>query len=536
MKRETFLSQIRQIDCCDLLVIGGGAVGCGIALDAANRGLSVVLVEQNDFAEGTSSRSSKLLYDDILSPKKLFSCFAPGSDPLLQERFDERFQFLRNAPHLTRVLPLVFPQYTWRQLSGLFSRCKLLDLLSGRRRFGPSGFQNAAQVLKEFPFLNRQGLIGGVRYYDGLYYDSRLALALALTAAEQGALIANHLAVVDFIRQQKRIAGARLEDRLSGERFDLSARTVVNATGPFVDRLRQLADPMARPLISLSSGTHIILDQSYPPPRAGMLLRVADAEETLFVLPWLGRCLVGTVSRSAELSEHPQTSAADLDYLLRLLQKVLDPVPKKGDIRAVWSGLKPLIRGAETNKSPLRQDDFVIDATPNGLLTIVGGKWTSYRKMAEKLVDRVVSARTLPAKPCGTRELHLQGGGGWQPTGWQLLAKHFLLDEATARYLHASYGTRATEVAKLAVGPLLEPLVEGFACIGAEVVYAVKNELAERAIDVLARRMPLALLDTQRARQAAGQVIQLMAEEKSWSPARRLAEQQLVEQRLTEAL
>jgi glycerol-3-phosphate dehydrogenase len=280
----------------------------------------------------------------------------------------------------------------------------------------------------------------------------------------------------------------------------------------------------------------MVLDQSYPPARAGLVLTDTDSGRTFFVLPWQNRSLVGTLDQPAELSEHPRAADQDLDDLLRQLRKVLDPPPKKEQVRATWSGLRALIRRSEIDDSALSPHKFVIDTSSSGLLTIAGGKWTSYRLMAEKLVDRVVAENALQAKPCQTKTLSLQGAAGWQPTGWQLLAKHFLLDEPTARYLHASYGTRAPEVAKLAVGELLEPLAEGFACIGAEVVYAVKCELAERAMDVLARRLPLALLDRQAARKASGRVVQLMAFENSWTPDRRLAEQQLVEQRLLDAL
>lgn len=536
MNRDEILNQIKQLNSCDLLVIGGGATGCGIALDAASRGLSVVLVEQNDFAEGTSGRSSKLVHGGVRYLEMAVKRFDREQYRLVKEGLNERFLFLRNAPHLTRVLPLVSPLYRWFQLPYLWAGLKLYDLLAGAHGLGPSGFQSVDKTLLECPQLNRRGLKGGIRYYDGQFNDSRMVLALALTAAEQGAMIANHLAVVAFCKAAGIIDGAVLEDRLAGERFELKARAVINATGPFVDRLRQLDRVDVKPMLAVSSGIHIVLDQHYPPSQAGLLLAETEDERVLFVLPWQGRCLVGTTDQKAELAEHPQPTEAEVRYLLRHLQKVLDPPPTQENIRAVWSGLRPLVQDAEATDTAELLRDFVIEDSLAGLLSIAGGKWTSYRRMAEKLVDQVVATRGFAAATCRTKELHLTGGEGWQPTGWQPLAKDYLLDEQTARHLHANYGTRASAVAKLAVGPLLAPVVDGFLCIGAEVVYAARHELAERAIDVLARRMPLALLDTEAAGQAGGQVIKLMRAEKDWCQQRCHEELKLLEKRLSTGL
>ncbi len=536
MKRSDILSQIQNLQSCDLLVIGGGATGCGIALDAASRGLSVVLVEQNDFAEGTSGRSSKLVHGGVRYLEMAVKHFDREQYQLVKEGLFERFLFLRNAPHLTRVLPLVSPLYSWLQLPYLWAGLKLYDFLAGARGLGPSGYQSVERTLQEYPQLNKRRLKGGIRYYDGQFNDSRMALALALTAAEQGALIANHLAVVALNKPEGRISGALLEDRLSGERFSLDARAVVNATGPFADQVRHLDRPDAEPLLAVSSGVHIVLDETYPPPKAGLLLTETKDKRVLFVLPWQRRCMVGTTDQAAELSEHPKATEEEVDYLLRHLQQVLYPSPQRENICAVWSGLRPLVRNPQATDTSKLLRDFVIEESPAGLFTIAGGKWTSYRRMGEKLVDRVVTGRAISAGPCRTEQLCLIGGEDWQPTGWQALAKNYLLDERTARYLHANYGTRATAVAKLAVGKLLEPLAAGYLCIAAEVVYAARHELAERAIDILARRLPLALLDTQAAKLAGERVIELVAVEKGWDQARCGAEAQLLEQRLSEAL
>ncbi len=536
MKRSDILKKIKTLPSCDLLVVGGGATGCGIALDAASRGLSVVLVEQNDFAEGTSGRSSKLVHGGVRYLEMAVKHFDRQQYQLVKEGLFERFLFLRNAPHLTRVLPLVSPLYRIIKLPYLWVGLKLYDFLAGAHGLGPSGYQSKEKTLQEYPQLNTRRLKGGIRYYDGQFNDSRMALALALTAAEQGALVANHLALVGLEKSAGRISAAQLEDRLSGERFSLPARAVVNAAGPFADQVRQLDQPDAEALLAVSSGVHIVLDTNYPPPKAGLLLSETEDNRVLFVLPWQRRCMVGTTDRAAELSEHPKATQEEVDYLLRHLQRVLDPPPRRENICAVWSGLRPLVRNSQAADTSTLLRDFLIEESPSGLFTIAGGKWTSYRRMSEKLVDQVVAKRNLTARPCQTEDLRLLGGEDWQPTGWQKLAKDYLLDERTARYLHANYGTRASAVAALAGGPLLEPLAPGYLCIGAEVVYAVRHELAETAIDILARRLPLALLDTQAARQAGERVVKLIAQEKGWDAARCAEEHSQLEQRLSQAL
>jgi glycerol-3-phosphate dehydrogenase len=536
MNRDAILSQIKQLSKCDLLVVGGGATGCGIAVDAASRGLSVVLVEQNDFAEGTSGRSSKLVHGGVRYLEMAVKRLDRDQYQLVKEGLHERFYFLRNAPHLSHPLPLISPVYRWSQLPYVWIGLKLYDQLAGSHSLGPSGFTSRLQTLEEFPLLQQQNLKGGIRYYDGQFNDSRMTLSLALTAAQKGALIANHLAVTDLCRQEGKIVGALLEERINGDSFRLQAETIVNATGPFADELRQLDDPQVKPLLSLSSGIHILLDRRYPPPKAGLLIAETEDDRVLFVLPWQGRCLVGTTDQPAELQQHPSVADADIDYLLRHLENVLDPPPRRENITASWSGLRPLVRDPKADDSARLLRDFIIEQSPSGLFSIVGGKWTSYRRMAEKLVDRVVEAKSYQASACQTENLPVHGAEQWQPNGWRQLMSDFSLPAEIARYLHNNYGSHADKVAQLAAEGYQQQLCSELPCIEAEVVYACRYELAERASDVIARRLPVALLDTDLAKQAAPRVLQLMAQEYHWPAERLTLEQQLLEQRLTIAL
>lgn len=536
MNRSEILQKIKELATCDLLVIGGGATGCGVALDAASRGLKVVLVEKNDFAEGTSGRSSKLVHGGVRYLEMAVRQFDRGQYQLVKEGLHERFYFLRNAPHLSHPLPLISPVYRWSQLPYVWIGLKLYDQLSGQHSLGPSGFCRLPKTLQEFPLLQRNNLKGGIRYYDGQFNDSRMALALTLSAAEHGALIANHLAAVGLQKKAGRLVGVEVEDQIAGARFLVAAKAIVNATGPFGDRLRQLDDPNATPLLTVSSGVHIVLDESYRPPQGGLLLSETEDGRVLFVLPWQGRCLVGTTDQPADLSEHPRVSRDEINYLLRHLQAVLDPPPTSDNVSASWSGLRPLVQDPQAHDSARILRDFVIEESSSGLYSIVGGKWTSYRRMAEKLVDRVVDGRSLMAEVCKTKELPVFGSENWQPNGWRQLTTDFSLEESVARYLHTNYGCHAERVAQIADEGYAQQLADGFPCLEAEVVYACRFELAERAIDLLARRLPLALLDQNIAEQAAPRVLELMRSEHNWSAQRFTEEKGVLKKRLSVAL
>jgi glycerol-3-phosphate dehydrogenase len=536
MNRNDILTQIKQLSHCDLLVIGAGATGCGIAFDAASRGLSVVLVEQNDFAEGTSSRSSKLVHGGVRYLEMAVKHLDRAQYDLVKEGLHERYYFLRNAPHLSQPLPLISPIYRWSQLPYVWIGLKLYDFLAGQQGLGPSGYASCERTIEEFPFIQKKGLKGGVRYFDGLFNDSRMAISLALSAIDCGALAANHLQVEALDKTRGKITGAVLQDRLSGERFAISATTVVNATGPFGDQVRQLDDPQVQPLLMVSSGVHLVLDDSYPPPKAGLLISETEDQRVLFVLPWQGRCLVGTTDQPTELREHPHVVDEDVDYLLRHLEEVLDPPPTRENITAAWAGLRPLVHDPKAHDSSRVLRDFIIEESASGLFTIVGGKWTSYRRMAEKLVDRVVEKNARKAKVCRTRELPVHGAQNWQPSGWQQLVKQFSMPEATARYLHSNYGCYAPDVAQLAGQGYATPLADGVPCLEAEVIHACRSELAQRAIDVLARRLPLALLDTELSKQVSDRVLSLMSVEMNWDLQRCTEERDLLEKRLTEGL
>uniref|UniRef100_UPI003D819272 glycerol-3-phosphate dehydrogenase/oxidase n=1 Tax=Trichloromonas sp. TaxID=3069249 RepID=UPI003D819272 len=381
------------------------------------------------------------------------------------------------------------------------------------------------------------GLKAGILYYDGQFNDARMAVALAMTAGDHGAVVANHVEVTALHKENGRVAGAQLKDRLTGSAWTLRAKGVINATGPFGDRLRQLDDPTAAPIITTSTGIHIVLDKHFAPPDTALMIPKTADGRVLFVIPWQGHTLIGTTDDPAAPSEHPLVTEGEIDYLLRHVRNYFDLSLTRADIRSAWSGLRPLIADPKAADTSSLVRDHVISMSAAGLLTIVGGKWTSYRRMAEDTVDQAVAGYALkPARSCLTNHTPVVGGARYRPDGDARLVSEYALAADVADHLHRAYGDRAEVVATLAAGGYDARLHPDHPYLEAEVVYAVHHEFALRAIDVLARRLPLALLDRSATRAAARRVVELMADELGWDEAQAQAELALVHERLAVAL
>ena len=538
MSRAQHLQRLKDGHTFDLLIIGGGATGCGVALDAATRGLNVALVDKNDFAEGTSSRSTKLVHGGVRYLEMAVKKLDRVQYNLVRDGLRERGLLLQNAPHLANLLPLVTPLYRWRDIPYVFSGLKLYDLLSGRQNIGHSRLLSRTQALRRFPTLKAQGLKAGVLYYDGQFHDARMALSLALTAEQHGATVANHVAVSGFCKTNGKISGALLTDSLTGESWQLKARGVINATGPFVDQLRQMDNPAAAAIITLSTGIHIVLDKRFAPPDTGLMIPETEDGRVLFVLPWEEHALVGTTDEPAEISEHPRPLTSEIDYLLRHVTRYFNLQVEKSDIKAVWSGLRPLVSDPAATDTAALARDHVIEVSASGLLTIAGGKWTTYRKMALDTVNHALQQFNLTAlhPACQTERLPILGSAGYDAQGDRVLSREYGCADDVAAYLYRTYGDQAGRVAQLAREGYGARLAAGLPMLEAEVVHAVHREQAGRVIDVLARRTPLALLDTGAARQAAPRVLSLMARELGWDQRRIAEEIALTNRRLSEAL
>lgn len=536
MNRDTQLERLRKGG-FDLLVIGGGATGAGIALDAATRGLKVALVERGDYSEGTSSRSTKLVHGGVRYLEAAVKHLDKVQYNLVRDALHERGVILRLAPHLSHPIPLLTPLYRAWEVPYYFSGLKAYDLLAGHERLKPSRFVPRSKALSEFPQLKSEGLVGGVEYYDGQFDDARMNVAVVLTALREGAVAVNYAEVTGLIKEGGRVAGARVKDRLGGEDFEVRAKVVVNATGPFTDTIRHMDDPDAPPMVVTSSGVHIILPQRFSPPGTGLLIPKTEDGRVLFVLPWMGHTLAGTTDEPHDLSFHPKPTEEEIDYILRHLKRYFALEPSRSDILAAWSGLRPLVKDPKAHDTAELARDHLISESDSGLVTIAGGKWTTYRKMAEDLVDYVVRTRDLhPPHGCLTDRIYIEGGAGYEADGWKELVEKFGLPEDVAQHLNQSYGDRAAEVAKLAAEGLDARLAPDHPFIEADVVWAARQEMAATPIDALARRTRLAFLDQKAALAALERTAQLMAAELGWSVAEQEAHVAESRMRILEAL
>ena len=480
----------------DLVVIGGGATGLGVAVDAAARGFATALVEAEDFAKGTSSRATKLVHGGV-------RYLAQGDLTLVRESLRERATLLANAPHLVSPLPFLMPAYGLRERCFYGAGLVAYDLLAGRAGLGRTRFPGRAATLAACPGLRPEGLVGGVRYWDAQFDDARLAVALARTAIAGGALVLNHCAVRGLAPAAGRsgIHGVAIEDRETGRRLELPTRCVVNATGVWVDEVRRLDDATVEPLVAPSQGAHLVVDRTFFPSDHALLVpRTADGR-VLFAVPWQGRVILGTTDTpGAALALEPRPLAAEIDFILSECARYLARAPDRRDVRSAWAGLRPLVRphGGDPRETKRLSREHAVVVSPRGLVSVTGGKWTTYRAMAEDVVDRCGAAGLLPRRAGGaTRTLRLVGAPA--------AAASTL---AMPPGLHL-YGTEAGAVAALpgADRLLLPGLTE------AMVRFAARMEYARTVEDVLARRSRWLFLDAAAAATAADDVAAILREE-----------------------
>jgi glycerol-3-phosphate dehydrogenase len=504
MNRAALLHSLTDHPVFDLAVIGGGATGLGVALDAALRGFSVVLLESHDFAGGTSSRSTKLLHGGV-------RYLAQGNIALVREALAERATVLRIAPHLAQPLPFVMPSYGWWQTPFYGLGLKLYDLMAGRAGLGRTDFLNRQQTEAALPGVNTQGLHGGVRYWDGQFDDARLALALARTAEAAGARVLNHVRVTAMRRHTaggEALTELDLSDSFAGPIPPVRARCVVNATGVWVDELRAQASAStgsAAPerMVSPSQGVHVVVDRDFLPGNHALLIPKTRDGRVLFAVPWLGKLILGTTDTPRQdLPREPEAFVEELDFILGEAAHVLSRPVRPQDIRSVWVGLRPLVApptSAEGGTQTLsREHTIVVDA--NGLVTVTGGKWTTYRAMAEDVLERCFASGLLPPRTGGLTENHVLLGA--PAVGTAATPVHL----APGLHLYGSEAPRV--VACPGSGRDL-----GMGLSEAMVRYAVRHEYAQTVEDVLARRWRALFLDARAAAAMAPAVADILASE-----------------------
>ncbi len=505
-RRADLLARLAEPRTWDLAVVGGGATGLGVALDAAARGLSVVLLESHDFASGTSSRSTKLLHGGV-------RYLAQGNLSLVREALHERGTVLRNAPHLASRLSFIMPSYAWWQTPFYGIGLKLYDLLAGRAGLGATAFLGRAQTLAALPNLQPTGLCGGVSYWDGQFDDARLALALARTAAREGALLLNYCPVTELLHENTRLVGLRCRDAMGGQSYEVRARCVVNATGVWVDGLRQMdgagQGKAVAPVVAPSQGVHVVVERDFLPGEHALLVPKTADGRVLFAVPWLGKLVLGTTDTPrSDLPREPRPLRAELDFILGEAARYLARAPTRADVKSIWVGLRPLVRpaGDDSDTGSLSREHTVL-VSATGLVTVSGGKWTTYRAMAEDVLARCFQAGLLPRKPAGvSMQLKLVGA---EPAG---NAPGRAMSAPAGPHLYGSEQAvlQALPGAGLALAPGLDE---------AMVRFAARNEYALTVEDILARRSRLLFLDAALAASLAPQVAAILAEETGQDPA-----------------
>ncbi len=510
-----------QTELFDVCVVGGGATGAGVALDAALRGLKVCLIERDDFAAQTSSKSTKLIHGGVRYLEQAFKGLDWDQFKLVRKALWERRYLLQNAPHLTRPLALLTPCGSWFERFYYGTGLKLYDALAGRHNLAPSRQLSTAEALQRIPSLRKKGLRGAVLYYDGQLDDARFALALVKTAAQRGATVLNHAEAVEFGKTPDgRLQTLTICDTLSGELLTVKSRVFVNATGPFADGLRHLANPTLPPRMRVSKGVHLILPKAVLNGDTALLVPKTDDGRVMFLIPWQDHVLVGTTDTEATLHDDPALQQAEVTYLLDYVRRYLDVSVSPDDVLGGFAGLRPLLQADPTasTKALVRDHEVEVDGA-SGLVSIMGGKWTTYRLMAQDTVDECLRQLAESPRPCQTQHHRLAGAEEFTADGGQHLAQSHALPVDVAQHLWKKYGTEAGKVANLArqQPKLAERLASGQPFLAAEVVYVMREEMALTLPDVLARRLGLEWLDWQAAEQALPAVAALLTAELGWT-------------------
>ncbi|XP_029461381.1 glycerol-3-phosphate dehydrogenase, mitochondrial isoform X2 [Rhinatrema bivittatum] len=541
--REAHLLTLENTKEFDVLVIGGGATGCGCALDAVTRGLKTALVEKDDFSSGTSSRSTKLIHGGVRYLQKAIMKLDIEQYKLVKEALHERANLLEIAPHLSSSLPIMLPVYKWWQLPYFWIGIKAYDLVAGSQCLKTSYVLSKSKALELFPMLKKDKLVGAIVYYDGQHNDARMNLAIALTAARYGATTANYIEVVRFLKNvdpesgKEHVAGARCRDVLTGQEFDVKAKCVINATGPFTDYVRKMDDQEAQNICQPSAGVHIVMPGYYSPDNMGLLDPATSDGRVIFFLPWEKMTIAGTTDTPTDITHHPIPTEEDINFILNEVRNYLssDVEVRRGDVLAAWSGIRPLVTDPNSKDTQSISRNHVVHVSKSGLVTIAGGKWTTYRSMAEQTLDVAIKTHNLKAGSSKTVGLILEGGKDWTPTLYIRLVQDYGLESEVAQHLASAYGDKAFEVAKIAKvtgkrWPIVgKRLVSEFPYIEAEIKYAVK-EYACTAIDVVSRRTRLAFLNVQAAEEALPRIVEIMGKELNWSEEKKMEELETTKQ------
>lgn len=516
MNRLKNLSQLEHEE-FDICIIGGGATGLGCALDAVLRGLKVVLIERHDFAAATSSKSTKLFHGGVRYLEQAVKKLSLEQFRMVNKALNERKTLIKNAPHLAQPLALLTPCYSWWEGFYYSIGLKIYDWLAGKTNLAPSEWLSKAATMRRIPELNGDRVKSSVLYFDGQFDDTRYALAIAKTADAKGAVLINHVETLGFVQNTEGVlTSLKVRETLQDEDYVINAKLFINATGPFSDHVRQLANPKAASRMRVSKGVHIVLPRDLMPGDTAILIPETDDGRVIFIIPWQRRLLVGTTDEECKLTEREiALEKDDVEYLLKYVNRYFKTEVKPEQVKSGFGGLRPLLQAdpSEDAKSLVRDHEVEIDKT-SGLISIMGGKWTTYRLMAKDTIDTCEKILRGSVSDCKTDEQLLEGAEGWVKDDYKRLARKFGVPEYATRRLNRRYGTEAIKVLMMIwKDPTLRhPIVQGSPILKAEVLYVAVHEMGCTLKDVMSRRLGLELTDWQLTLEVMSTVADLMQE------------------------
>ncbi len=479
MNRDDMLAQLKERPDFDIVIIGGGATGLGAAVDAASRGYRTLLIEQYDFGKGTSSRSTKLVHGGV-------RYLAQGNIKLVREALRERGWLLKNAPQLTSVQPFIVPVFSWWEKIYYSIGLKVYDVLAGKLSLGKTIILNKKETIQYLPSINHKKLVGGILYYDGQFNDSVLCISLAVTAAKHGAVILNYAKAIGFIKEKKIIIGVEMENTISKDKYIVQTKSVINATGVFTDAILNMNEPTNDVLVTPSQGIHLVLDPVFFKGTHAMMIPKTDDGRVLFAVPWQNKIVVGTTDTPINIIDiEPKPLAEEVEFILEHFNRYTNASITRNDVKSVFVGLRPLVKATNIGSTALLSRDHTLVVAPSRLVTITGGKWTTYRKMGQDAVDNAIFiSEQGRKKECFTQNLAI---GNEQEK--QCIIKEMILHSPLlAELLHPQYNFTKVDL-----------------------IYAVRYEMAITVEDFLARRIRLLFLDANAAIEICDNIAELMA-------------------------
>jgi len=492
MNRQNQIDKLNSIKEFDICIIGGGATGLGIAVDAASRGCETVLLEKYDFAKGTSSRSTKLVHGGVRYLQQ-------GNIKLVMEALKERGLLKKNAPHLVKNQSFVIPNYKWWENPFYGVGLKVYDWMAGSLGLGPSQLLNKEETLALAPNLDKDGLRGGVLYHDGQFDDARLAIHLAMTAADHGAVVINYMSVEGLMKENEKVCGVIAKDGFENKDYEIKAKAVINATGIFSDSIAKLDDKNAEPLISHSQGIHLVFDKEFLLSDTAIMIPRTDDGRVLFAVPWHNKIIVGTTDTPvSSASEEPIAMKEEIEFVMQHIHRYLKKDPSYNDIRSVFAGLRPLVKSNSKITSAISRDHHIA-VSDSELISITGGKWTTYRKMAEDVMEIAIHKAGMSERECVTKHLHIHGYK--ETNNYAAPLYYYGADQDAIKYLIKKDNSLAE---------LIHPSLP---YIKAEIVWAVQKEMCMTVEDALSRRTRALLLDAKAAIESVPSVAALMAKE-----------------------